>query len=107
MTYICINERERFMNDHSESLKIERDGCFWAAQNCQICEAVPTKFVGKRGGNSHRENLGSVTFITSFESRDWCVNLAPTFEPFHVFGFRPKSLKKLLVKHGLVPKFWK
>lgn len=39
--------------------------------------------------------------------RDWCVNLAPTFEPFHIIGFSPRSLKKLLSKHGLKPKDWR
>ncbi len=39
--------------------------------------------------------------------RDWSVNLAPTFAPFHVFGFNPKSLKMLLAKYGLAPKVWK
>jgi len=38
--------------------------------------------------------------------RNWVVNLAPTFSPFHVFGFGPKSLRKLLAKHGLQPKIW-
>jgi SAM-dependent methyltransferase len=33
--------------------------------------------------------------------RDWVVNLAPTFSPFHVFGFSPSSLRKLLSKHDL------
>ena len=33
--------------------------------------------------------------------RDWVVNLAPTFKPFHVFGFSPSSLRKLLSKHDL------
>jgi len=33
--------------------------------------------------------------------RDWVVNLAPTFAPFHVFGFSPSSLRKLLSKHDL------
>jgi len=36
--------------------------------------------------------------------RDWCVNLAPTFPPFHVFGFSPKSLRMLLTKHRLKPR---
>lgn len=39
--------------------------------------------------------------------RDWCVNLAPTFSPFHIFGFGPKSLRSLLRKHGLEPRVWK
>lgn len=38
--------------------------------------------------------------------RDWVVNLAPTFEPYHVFGFTPKALRTLLAKHGLSPKIW-
>lgn len=38
--------------------------------------------------------------------RDWCVNLAPTFSPFHLYGFGPKSLRALLGKHGLEPKVW-
>lgn len=39
--------------------------------------------------------------------RDWCVNLSPTFSPFHIFGFSPRSLRRLLAKHGLEPKVWK
>jgi 2-polyprenyl-3-methyl-5-hydroxy-6-metoxy-1,4-benzoquinol methylase len=39
--------------------------------------------------------------------RDWCVNLSPTFSPFHIFGFSPRSLKKLLAKYGLEPKVWR
>lgn len=38
--------------------------------------------------------------------RRWCVNLSPTFAPFHIFGFSPRSLRKLLAKHGLEPKMW-
>jgi len=33
--------------------------------------------------------------------RDWVVNVAPTFSPFHVFGFSTSSLRKLLSKHDL------
>lgn len=32
--------------------------------------------------------------------RRWVVNLSPTWPPFHVFGFSPKSLRKLLAKHS-------
>ncbi|HZI17578.1 MAG TPA: class I SAM-dependent methyltransferase [Pyrinomonadaceae bacterium] len=39
--------------------------------------------------------------------RDWCVNLAPTFEPYHVFGFGPRSLRALLSKHGLAARDWR
>jgi len=39
--------------------------------------------------------------------RDWVVNIAPTFSPFHVFGFDPRSLRALLAKHGLKPLRWR
>jgi 2-polyprenyl-3-methyl-5-hydroxy-6-metoxy-1,4-benzoquinol methylase len=39
--------------------------------------------------------------------RDWVVNLAPTFSPFHIFGFSPRSLRALLSKHSLQPKDWR
>jgi 2-polyprenyl-3-methyl-5-hydroxy-6-metoxy-1,4-benzoquinol methylase len=38
--------------------------------------------------------------------RDWVVNLAPTFSPFHVFGFTPNSLRALLSKHGFEVRKW-
>lgn len=38
--------------------------------------------------------------------RDWVVNTAPTFSPYHVFGYNPGSLRALLAKHGLRPKVW-
>lgn len=41
-----------------------------------------------------------------FCRRDWVVNLSPTFPPFHVFGFGPKSLRALLAKHGMHPTDW-
>ena len=39
--------------------------------------------------------------------RDWVVNTAPTFSPFHVFGFGPGSLRKLLARHNLRPTDWR
>lgn len=39
--------------------------------------------------------------------RDWCVNLAPTSEPYHVFGFDRRSLRALLSKHGLEVRVWR
>lgn len=39
--------------------------------------------------------------------RNWVINLSPTFSPFHVFGFTPRSLRSLLAKHGLKPKVWR
>ncbi len=41
------------------------------------------------------------------KGRDWVVNLAPTFSPFHVFGFSPRSLRALLSKHGFRPERWR
>lgn len=38
--------------------------------------------------------------------RKWCVNLAPTFPPFHIFGFSPNSLRRLLKKYDLEPRVW-
>jgi 2-polyprenyl-3-methyl-5-hydroxy-6-metoxy-1,4-benzoquinol methylase len=38
--------------------------------------------------------------------RNWVVNLAPTFSPFHVFGFTPRSLRALLRKHGFQATEW-
>jgi SAM-dependent methyltransferase len=35
------------------------------------------------------------------------VNLSPTFSPFHVFGFTPKSLKAILQKNSLAPIVWR
>ena len=32
--------------------------------------------------------------------RDWAVNLSPTFPPFHVVGFCPRSLRRLLERCG-------
>ena len=32
--------------------------------------------------------------------RDWAVNLSPTFSPFHVVGFSPKTLTYLLRQTG-------
>lgn len=45
-------------------------------------------------------------FYQKLRLRNWVVNLAPTFEPFHVFGFSPKSLRALLAKHNLKPQVW-
>ena len=34
------------------------------------------------------------------QGRDWVVNLAPTFAPYHVQGFNPKSVRRLLQRVG-------
>lgn len=48
--------------------------------------------------------IGNAYYKT--RGRKWTVNLAPTFAPFHVFGFGPKSLRALLTKHGLEVRKW-
>jgi len=35
--------------------------------------------------------------------RDWVVNLSPTFPPYHVFGFTPRALRRLLQVTGFQP----
>jgi 2-polyprenyl-3-methyl-5-hydroxy-6-metoxy-1,4-benzoquinol methylase len=40
------------------------------------------------------------------QRRDWVVNLAPTFSPYHVFGFNRRSLTAMLRKSGLEPEKW-
>lgn len=39
-------------------------------------------------------------FYMKFRGRPWSINLSPTFPPFHVVGFSPKSLKLLLENKG-------
>lgn len=46
-------------------------------------------------------------FYQKLRGRDWVVNIAPTFSPFHIFGFGPRSLRALLAKHGLEPLQWR
>lgn len=45
-------------------------------------------------------------FYQKLRRRNWVVNLAPTFSPYHVFGFGPRSLRALLAKHNLQPAIW-
>lgn len=46
-------------------------------------------------------------FYQKLRGRNWVVNLSPTFAPFHVFGFGPRSLRALLAGHGLEPRRWR
>jgi SAM-dependent methyltransferase len=45
-------------------------------------------------------------FYQRIRRRNWCVNLSPTFSPFHIFGFSPRSLRLLLGKYDLEPSRW-
>ena len=38
--------------------------------------------------------------VARFRRSKGVLNLSPTFSPFHVYGFNPKSLRALLSKHG-------
>jgi len=39
-------------------------------------------------------------FYMRLRGRDWAINLSPTFSPFHVVGFSPKALTRLLASVG-------
>ncbi len=45
---------------------------------------------------SARSTLDSGTSTMRLRGRDWALNLSPTFAPFHVVGFCPKSLRYAL-----------
>ncbi len=45
-------------------------------------------------------------FYQKIRGNGWSVNLAPTFSPFHIFGFSPKSVKMLLKKHKMKAIKW-
>lgn len=46
-------------------------------------------------------------FYEKLLRRNWTVNLAPTFPPFHVFGFNPLALRTLLKKHDFRVADWR
>ncbi len=71
------------MQEKDAAAKVTRDGYFWTLQKCPICEVAPTKYVGKRGGASHRENLGVETEIWECEK---CQFLFPNPMPFPCGG---------------------
>lgn len=50
----------------------------------------------------HEPNLLTMLFgaANRLRGRRGVINLSPTFEPFHVFGFNKRSLRALLNKHG-------
>lgn len=39
-------------------------------------------------------------FYMKVQGRDWVVTLAPTFSPYHVQGFNPRSLRRLIARVG-------
>jgi len=50
--------------------------------------------------NEHGLYFQMGNLYLKLRQRDWVVNLAPTFSPFHVFGFGSKSLRRLLSKYS-------
>lgn len=50
----------------------------------------------------HEPNIltRAFNFANRVRGREGVINLAPTFPPFHVFGFNESSVRKLLAKHG-------
>jgi len=45
-------------------------------------------------------------FYHALRRTGWSIHLSPTFPPYHVFGFGPRSLRMLLEKHHLEPTLW-
>jgi SAM-dependent methyltransferase len=45
-------------------------------------------------------------FYHGLRRTGWSIHLSPTFPPYHVFGFGPRSLRMLLTKHQLQPTLW-
>jgi SAM-dependent methyltransferase len=56
--------------------------------------------------NEHGLYFQMGNLYLKLRKRDWVVNLAPTFSPFHVFGFGSKSLRRLLSKYGFEIAKW-
>src|ERR1051326_4955602 len=46
------------MTNISTEHDVDREMYTWVLQQCPICETSPAKFIGRRGGASHRANLG-------------------------------------------------
>jgi SAM-dependent methyltransferase len=107
-------EIERSSIDHSQSLRESYDVVLLAAILEHLYEPAETL---KQVGNALRR--GGLVFIDvpnecSLMSRagnmymrlmgkDWATNLSPTFPPFHVVGFCPRSLERLLERTGFRP----
>ena len=51
--------------------------------------------------NESALSLTAGNFYHKIKGRDWTINLSPTFPPFHVVGFNPKSIRRLIESVGL------
>jgi 2-polyprenyl-3-methyl-5-hydroxy-6-metoxy-1,4-benzoquinol methylase len=63
--------------------------------------ALPTGgliFIDVPNESSLTMTLGNL--YMRIRGRDWCVNMSPTFSPFHVVGFTPDSLRRALKATG-------
>jgi len=57
--------------------------------------------------NEHSLYARAGNLYQRLRGRDWVVNLSPTFSPYHVFGFGPQPLRRLLANHGLEVVKWR
>ena len=55
----------------------------WVEQSCPVCEAPPTKLVGRRGGRAHRQGFGVVCDVWRC---DGCGLVFPNPMPIPVGG---------------------
>jgi 2-polyprenyl-3-methyl-5-hydroxy-6-metoxy-1,4-benzoquinol methylase len=73
------------MSKHREGDEEIHDGYRWLAQSCPVCSLRPVTFVGRRGGNSHREGIGVECDIWSC---DRCGLIFPDPMPIPVGGLQ-------------------
>jgi 2-polyprenyl-3-methyl-5-hydroxy-6-metoxy-1,4-benzoquinol methylase len=58
-------------------------------------------FVHIEAPNESALALAAGNLYHKLNGRDWTINLSPTFPSFHVVGFNPKSIKRLVESAGL------
>ena len=61
----------------------------------------PGGFVHIEAPNESALALASGNLYNKLKGRDWTINLSPTFPSFHVVGFNPKSIKRLIKSANL------
>jgi SAM-dependent methyltransferase len=66
-----------------------------------VSNLKPTGFVHIEAPNESSLALLAGNLYYKLKGLDWTINLSPTFPSYHVVGFNPKSMKKLLERVGL------
>jgi 2-polyprenyl-3-methyl-5-hydroxy-6-metoxy-1,4-benzoquinol methylase len=61
----------------------------------------PGGFVHIEAPNESALALAAGNLYYKLKGRDWTINLSPTFPSFHVVGFNPKSIKRLIKSANL------